>query len=130
MLLPVLSDRYRCTTGCWNHITARRLEDKAVEAAQLSDPGYPAARIMKKHEWRENTPEGDVRLVCISRHGGKWQLRARLKSDEEWTTFPAIPLEDLETLRELLWNKCQRRRLPLEHLSEVDALIAAAKVRR
>jgi hypothetical protein len=85
---------------------------------------------MKKHEWRENTPEGDVRLVCISRHGGKWQLRARLKSDEEWTTFPAIPLEDLETLRELLWNKCQRRRLPLEHLSEVDALIAAAKVRR
>ncbi len=35
-----------------------------------------------------------------------------------------------ETLRELLWNKYQRSRLPLEQVSEVDALIAAAKLRR
>lgn len=85
---------------------------------------------MKKHEWRQDTPEGDVRLVCVSRHGGKWQLRSRLKSDVEWTTFPNIPLDDLETLREILWNKYRRNRLPLEQISEVDVLIAAAKLRR
>ncbi len=101
-----------------------------ITKRQLPDKGFLAARIMKKHEWRENTPEGDVRLVCISRHGGKWRLRSRLKSDEEWTNCPDIPLDDLETLRELLWNKTQRNRLPIEQLSEVDALIAAAKLRR
>jgi hypothetical protein len=85
---------------------------------------------MKKHEWRQNTPEGDVRLVCVSRHAGKWQLRSRLKSDEEWTNFPNIPLEDLEILRELLWNKYQRSRVPHDQVLEVDALIASAKLRR
>lgn len=101
-----------------------------IPIRQLSDAGLRAAQIMKKHEWRQDTPEGDVRLVCISRHGGKWQLRSRLKSDVEWTNFPVIPLDDLETLREILLDKCQRSRVPLEQVSEVDALIAAAKLRR
>lgn len=84
---------------------------------------------MKKHEWRENTDDGEIRLVTVSRHAGKWQLRSRLKSDAEWTVYPAIPLDDLETLRELLWNKYQRNRLPHDQVLEVDALIEAAKRR-
>jgi hypothetical protein len=85
---------------------------------------------MKKHEWRENTDEGVIRLVTASRHAGKWQLQSRLKSDAEWTKFPVMPLEDLETLREILWNKYQRGRVPHDHVLEVDALIDAAKARR
>jgi hypothetical protein len=85
---------------------------------------------MQKHEWRQNTDEGATRLVSVSRHAGKWQLRSRLKSDAEWTKFPDIPLDDLETLREVLLNKYQRNRVPHEHILEVDALIAAAKLRR
>lgn len=84
---------------------------------------------MKKHEWREKTDEGETRLVSALRHAGKWQLRSRLKSETEWTDHPVIELEDLETLRELLWNKYQRNRVPHDQVMEVDALIKAAKLR-
>ena len=84
---------------------------------------------MKKYEWRENSDEGVIRLVSALRHAGKWQLRSRLKSDAEWTKFPVIPLDDLKTLREVLWKKYQRNRVPYDHVLEVDALIEAAKLR-
>ncbi len=84
---------------------------------------------MKKHEWRENTDEDEIRLVRVTQHASKWQLQSRLKSDAEWTKFPVIPLDDLETLREILWKKYQRNRVPHEHVLEVDALIEAAKRR-
>ncbi len=84
---------------------------------------------MKKHEWRENTEEGEVRLVTATRHAGKWKLRSRLKSESEWTESPVIALEDLETLHEIISNKYQRKRLPYDHILEIDALIAAAKSR-
>ena len=85
---------------------------------------------MKKHEWRETTDEGAIRLVSVTQHAGKWQLQSRLKSDAEWTKFPVIPLDDLETLREILWKKYQRNRVSHEHVLQVDALIAASKRRR
>ena len=82
---------------------------------------------MKKHEWREKTEDGETRLVTASRHGGKWQIRSRLKSESEWTTFPAIELEDLETLHEIIVRKHQRNRVPEGHVTEIEALIAAAQ---
>jgi len=85
---------------------------------------------MKKHEWRETTDEGVTRLVTASRHAGKWRLRSRLKSDTEWTEFSLIPLEDLETLHEIISKKYQRNRVPYDHVLEIDALIEAAKLRK
>lgn len=84
---------------------------------------------MKKHEWRETTEEGETRLVMASRHGGKWQLRAKLKSELEWTSYSVIPLDDLETLHEIVSKKSQRRRVPEEHVIEIDVLIEKAKAR-
>jgi hypothetical protein len=85
---------------------------------------------MKRHEWRETTEEGQVRLVRATRIGNQWKLQSKLKSADEWTPHPVIPLEDLETLRELLENKQQRRRVPYEHVLELDALIEVAKSRQ
>ncbi|MDB4477334.1 hypothetical protein N9018_03910 [Rhodopirellula sp.] len=82
---------------------------------------------MKKHEWRERTEEGDVRLVTATRHAGKWQLQSRLKSEMYWTKFPTIILEDLESLREVISNKYQRNRVPYSHVLEIEKLIAKAK---
>lgn len=84
---------------------------------------------MQKHEWRDKTEEGETRLVCASRQAGKWQLRTKLKADTDWTKYPSIPLDELETLRDILLNKYQRNRVPLEHIAEIDALIDAAKQR-
>ena len=85
---------------------------------------------MKKHEWRETTEEGAIRLVTATRHAGKWQLRSRLKSDLEWTIASVIELEDLETLYEIISKKYQRNRVPHDQVLEIEALIAAAKPRR
>lgn len=85
---------------------------------------------MKKHEWRETTEEGAVRLVTAMRHAGKWTLRSRLKSDTEWTEHPVISLDDLETLHDIISKKAQRQRTPLEHVAEIDALIQAAEADR
>ena len=82
---------------------------------------------MKKHEWREKTEDGDVRLVTAIRHAGKWQLQSRLKSEMEWTKFAKITLEDLESLREVIWNKYRRSRVPLGHVEEIDKLIEQTK---
>ncbi len=84
---------------------------------------------MEKHEWRDTTEEGETRLVCVSRHAGKWRLRAKLKSESDWTLYSSIPIEELETLRDLLEKKYQRSRVPHEHIAEIDALIAATKSR-
>ena len=85
---------------------------------------------MKKHEWREKTEEGETRLVTVTRHAGKWKLRSRLKSEDEWTDFPKIPLEDLETLHDVISRKYQRSRLPYEQVLEIEKLIAAAQHRQ
>ena len=82
---------------------------------------------MKKHEWRETTEEGAIRLVRATRHAGKWQLRSKLKSEQEWTNFPSIPLEDLETLHDIISRKYQRKRVPYEQILEIEALIARAQ---
>ncbi|MCH2178591.1 MAG: hypothetical protein MK106_07280 [Mariniblastus sp.] len=84
---------------------------------------------MKKHEWRERTEEGETRLVTATRHGGKWQLRSRLKSEDEWTEFSPISLEDLESLLEVISNKYQRNRVPHTHVLEIEKLISTAKKR-
>ena len=85
---------------------------------------------MKKHEWREKTDEGETRLVTATRHAGKWKLRSRLKSEDEWTDFPKIELEDLETLHDVISRKYQRSRVPHGHVLEIEALIAAAENRK
>jgi hypothetical protein len=85
---------------------------------------------MHKHEWRENTEEGATRLVTATRHAGKWQLRSRLKSESEWTEFPVIPLDDLETLHELISNKYRRKRVPYDHVLELEAMVKAARLRK
>ncbi|MFK5922141.1 MAG: hypothetical protein QM496_08165 [Verrucomicrobiota bacterium] len=78
---------------------------------------------MIKHEWRETLPDGDVRYITAKRHGARWQFQTCLKSDDEWTPLDDLPLEDLQQLRVVMWNKYQRKRIPYEHVLEVDAMI-------
>ena len=82
---------------------------------------------MKKHEWREKNEDGEVRLVTATRHAGKWQLQSRLKSEDQWTKFEKIELEDLETLLDIIERKYQRNRVPHEQVKEIETLIAATK---
>jgi len=82
---------------------------------------------MIKHEWRESIPGGDVRYVTAKRHWGRWQFQTCLKSDEDWTQLDKLSLEDFKKLKDVLWKKYQRKRIPYEHVLEIDAMIEEAE---
>jgi len=77
---------------------------------------------MKRHEWKEQTEHG-VRWLRASRHGGKWSLQCRDAGEETWRAEEPISRESLVALREILFRKYQRRRLPYEHVVEIEKLM-------
>lgn len=44
-------------------------------------------------------------------------------SEEGWTEHEKISLEDLQKMREVLFNKYQRRRLPWGDVVQIDTMI-------
>ena len=86
---------------------------------------------MTKHEWRERDEEGEITYFRAIHHAGRWQYYSTKKTDPEWNAHECLPLaaigpvpEPLEQpLREVLWNKHQRRRLPLKQFEQVDLLL-------
>lgn len=77
---------------------------------------------MKKHEWKETTEDG-VRIYCATFHGGRWAMRSRLKKEEEWTYHNPMELPELRLLREVLFRKYQRQRIPFKQLEQIDGMI-------
>lgn len=73
------------------------------------------------HVWKTVTEDGEKREVRAERFGGKWRFQAKLKSEERWTYFDHPSIEDLEQLRDILWRKYQRKRLPHDDVASIDA---------
>lgn len=85
-----------------------------------------ATDVMPKrneHSWKEKTEDGEQRLVRAYRSAGQWRLASRLASEEAWEYQDPIGEADLRQLRDVLWRKYQRRRLPWEHVLEIDKLL-------
>lgn len=81
---------------------------------------------MKRHEWKEKGEEG----ICHFRathHAGQWEFQILRDGDECWTTEEPISLEHLQQLRDLLFRKYQRRRVPFEHVAQLDEMIRSAQ---
>ena len=75
------------------------------------------------HVWKHVTESGEKREVRAERFAGNWRIQAKLRDDERWTYYEAPLLEDLEALRDILWRKYQRKRLPYDDVAAVDRLI-------
>ncbi len=78
---------------------------------------------MTKHEWRDRTSEGERIYYRAYHHAGRWTFAQTLESDEDWHDGVELPLDVLRQFREVLWNKHLRRRVPLKHVDQIDALI-------
>lgn len=78
-----------------------------------------------EHTWRERGEGGEIRRVRAFRRSGTWYLSSKHAGDEVWTPHDPIPLEDLRSLRDVLWRKYQRRRVAFEALAEIDGKIEA-----
>ena len=75
---------------------------------------------MTEHNWRERSPDGP-RLFTASRFGRRWRIKTRLKSEEDWAELaPPWKAPVLVSLRDILWAKYQRKRLPFEVVHEID----------
>lgn len=80
-----------------------------------------------RHAWKERTPEGAKRQVRAHKFAGKWSIRSRVDGDEGWSEQSPPGLGDLETLRDILMRKYQRRRASYDDVRSVEQLIAQAK---
>lgn len=80
--------------------------------------------FMKFHDWRERTENGEKRLWRATKHGGRWAFMSRMqRSEDDWTEHETMTAEDLRQLREVLFNKYQRRRLPWGDVVTIDNMI-------
>ncbi len=80
----------------------------------------------KRHEWRERNADGESRIYRAWVHGGEWRMQTTLKTDPDWHDLDPIPHSDLQKLRNKLWEKYQRNRVPFKNIEQVDALLEDA----
>ena len=80
--------------------------------------------MRSQHIWKEKDRQGRKREVRAIKFGGKWKLQAKTADDLHWTYYDVPLLDDLLTLRDVLWRKYQRRRAAAEDVAAVDKLIA------
>lgn len=80
--------------------------------------------MRSQHIWKEKDPEGKKREVRATKFGGVWRLQAKSKEDLEWTYYDVPLLDDLLTLKEIVFRKYQRRRASAEDLASIEKLIS------
>ena len=82
---------------------------------------------MKRHDWREQTETGEKRLWRATKHGRRWAIYSRLqKSEDGFVEHSLDELDALRQLREVLFNKYQRQRVPWEDVVTIDGFIEEA----
>lgn len=83
-------------------------------------PADPHLITMTEYEWRERTDQG-ARFFWAGRFARQWKIETRLKDELVWTTLsPPYEPSVLQALRDVLWAKYQRRKLPFEVVHEID----------
>ncbi len=80
---------------------------------------------MTRHEWRDRTEDGELLYHRASQHAGSWRFQSKLKKETQWTYYDPdeFPMESLKSFREVLFNKHLRRRVHMDHLEHIDAII-------
>jgi len=75
------------------------------------------------HVWKTVGEDGEKREARAERFGGKWRFQAKRRSEAVWTYYDSPSVEDLEALRDILWRKYQRKRLPWDDVEDLDRML-------
>ncbi|HUF63968.1 MAG TPA: hypothetical protein VMN36_17955 [Verrucomicrobiales bacterium] len=79
---------------------------------------------MRRFEWKVRGEDGGVWRWRADRHGARWALNMLAPGGEEqWESVEPPPRAMLEALRETIFRKYQRRRVPWEYVKEIEALL-------
>jgi len=81
----------------------------------------------QKHEWKDTDADGEKVNYRAIHHGNDWRLiwSYKVGRNEEisWNDVEEVTLEMWESLRDILWRKYQRGRVPYEIVEALDAKI-------
>lgn len=79
--------------------------------------------MRSQHIWKEKDAEGRKREVRATKFGGVWRLQAKHADEPEWTYYDRPLLEDLVTLKDVVFRKYQRRRASAEDVASIETLL-------
>ncbi|MGA0899103.1 MAG: hypothetical protein ACO3SO_01720 [Luteolibacter sp.] len=79
---------------------------------------------MERHEWFEQSEVGKVYYRANYRNHGRWTIMTAVqKRNPTWVDLDPVPEEIWRKVRELVFNKYQRKRLPWERVAEIDKML-------
>lgn len=79
--------------------------------------------MRSQHIWKERNADGRKREVRVTKFGGIWRFQAKHTDESEWTYYERPLLEDLQTLRDVVFRKYQRRRASAEDVASIETLL-------
>ena len=79
--------------------------------------------MRNQHVWKTTGENGEKREVRAEKFGGNWRIQAKAAGEERWTYYESPLLQDLVELRDVLFRKYQRKRLPYEDVAAVEKMI-------
>jgi hypothetical protein len=79
--------------------------------------------MRSQHIWKEKDAEGRKREIRVTKFGGVWRFQAKYADESEWTYYERPLLEDLQTLKDVVFRKYQRRRASAEDVDSIELLL-------
>jgi hypothetical protein len=59
----------------------------------------------------------------VTKFGGVWRFQAKYADESEWTYYERPLLDDLQTLKDVVFRKYQRRRASAEDVDSIEKLL-------
>ncbi len=79
--------------------------------------------MRSQHIWKEKDADGRKREVRVTKFGGVWRFQAKFTDEPDWTYYERPLLEDLRTLKDVVFRKYQRRRASAEDVESIETLL-------
>jgi hypothetical protein len=79
--------------------------------------------MRSQHIWTERDAEGRKREVRVTKFGGVWRFQAKYADESEWTYYERPLLDDLQTLKDVVFRKYHRRRASAEDVDSIEKLL-------
>ena len=79
--------------------------------------------MRSQHIWKERDAEGRKREVRVTKFGGVWRFQAKYADESEWTYYERPSMDDLLSLKDIVFRKYQRRRASAEDVASIETLI-------
>jgi hypothetical protein len=79
--------------------------------------------MRSQHIWTERDAEGRKREVRVTKFGGVWRFQAKYADESEWTYYDRPSMDDMLSLKDIVFRKYQRRRASAEDVAAIEKLI-------